>query len=398
LQSDVGRLRPSAQRGDTGARDNLGVLLDELSQRRLQSLAEQGNDFSSDAPAFRQYCDVVSELGSVGRQPSIDPAAVGVPSDRLLAVGDDGSVVLLPPDAAVQIAEDLVPALDQVVAAAKGAGDPGLGGDPAQLLLWGDGRSFTTPPMNADFATLVVNGTPAAAEGAENVTALQAPWQRLRGSAVSGLLQSGIYQLGTYPVSNWMGRALPSGSRIRFADPTFGGQWRFRPGPPGDTRFMTIFEPGTKRFYAWDAHAPVGATPHDFYHVNQKGMHGIFGQSDHAPIAAAELGAARGMRWVRVGGRVFLVVGVAIDAALLTRSAVQSVEQGTPRPVIAQAVRTIGSWGGAWAGAKLLCVGGAAATVETGPGAVLGCIAGGVAGGFAGYYGADWIADMISED
>lgn len=76
----------------------------------------------------------------------------------------------------------------------------------------------------------------------------------------------------------------------------------------------------------------------------------------------------------------------------------QSIDEGTPAPAAAQALRVVGGWGGAWVGAKLLCAGGALATSETGPGAVIGCIAGGVIGGFAGYFGADWIADMISPD
>ena len=97
-------------------------------------------------------------------------------------------------------------------------------------------------------------------------------------------------------------------------------------------------------------------------------------------------------------GRAFLLIGIAVDAAYLTQSVAQSVEQGTPRPAIAQAIRTVGSWGGAWAGAKLGCAAGGLAGVETGPGMALTCLAGGIVGGFAGYFGADWIADMISED
>jgi hypothetical protein len=107
------------------------------------------------------------------------------------------------------------------------------------------------------------------------------------------------------------------------------------------------------------------------------------------------LASAKGVRWMRLGGRVFLVVGIAIDAALLTQSVVVSVEKGTPRPAIAQAVRTIGSWGGAWLGAKVGCRIGAVVSVETGPGMVLGCLAGAVVGGFVGYFVADTIADAI---
>jgi hypothetical protein len=243
-------------------------------------------------------------------------------------------------------------------------------------------------------------GQPAEFESASQVTGTGFPWPRAEGAAQTGILKSGIYQLGTFPISKWRGVPLPPGSRMRFADPGFRGK-----GPwwslPEDTRLVSIFNPAKPRgkFYAWDAHFPAGSTPHGFYHVNQKGMsRGLFGQADHSPIPPGELGAARGLRYVRIGGRVLLVVGVAVDAYQLGSSVAESIERGTPRPAIAQAVRTIGGWGGAWAGAKIACVGGAAATVETGPGAVLGCIAGGVIGGFAGYFAADWIADLISED
>jgi hypothetical protein len=125
----------------------------------------------------------------------------------------------------------------------------------------------------------------------------------------------------------------------------------------------------------------------------------LFGATGkHGQIAPGMLPTARGIRYARIGGRVFLIVGVAIDAFALGASIGTSIGRGTPRPALAQAVRTAGSWGGAWAGAKLMCAGGALATSETGPGAVLGCIVGGAIGGFAGYYGADWIADMIDAD
>jgi len=226
------------------------------------------------------------------------------------------------------------------------------------------------------------------------------PWSRVHDAAMSGIFRSGIYQLGTYPVSRFMGVSLPTGARIRFANPAWPNQWKFRPGLPRDTRLFEVFEPGTKRFFAWDAHVtpPGSVTPHPFYHVNQKGMHGLFGASDISPIGAADLPAARGLRYARIGGRIFLIVGVAVDAYTLGSSAAKSIERGTPRPVLAQAVRVAGSWGGAWAGAKLMCAGGALATAETGPGAALGCILGGAIGGFAGYFGADWIADMINPD
>jgi len=399
LAAAMTRVRLPAAAGDVGARENLATMLEAQAQRSLRYLASQGEEFSSADRQVRKYCSALQEMAFIGHasaQPP--PQVVVIPADQLLGVSEDGQVQLTSPSDVVQLDADLIAAMDMIAEKAAGGGDPGSGGALGQALIWEDGRAIVTPPTTADFATLVTTGTPDSHSGAHQLTHVERPWQRAQQAAVSGVWRSGIFQLGTFPISQFSGTSLPSGSRVRFADPAFGAQWRFRSGMPADTRFMTIYSTTNKRFYSWDAHAPVGSTPHDFYHVNQKGMHGLFGHSDHAPIPASQLSAARGMRWVRIGGRVFLVLGVAVDAALLTRSAVQSVEQGSGRPLAAQALRTIGSWGGAWAGAKLLCVGGAAATIETGPGAVLGCVAGGVIGGFAGYFGADWIADMISPD
>jgi hypothetical protein len=222
--------------------------------------------------------------------------------------------------------------------------------------------------MTADLASLFNTGQPAQIDSATVVRGIEFSWPRAEQAALSGALKSGIYQFGTFPISKWRGVSLPAGSRIRFADPSFRGK-----GPwwslPKDSRLISLFDPAKPKgkFYAWDAHfPPAGAKPHDFYHVNQAGMSkGLFGQTDHSPIPTGELGAARGLRFVRIGGRVLLIVGVAMDAYQLGQSIGQSVDQGTPRPAIAQAIRTIGSWGGAWAGAKVACVGGAAATIET---------------------------------
>ncbi|ALG08273.1 hypothetical protein [Kibdelosporangium phytohabitans] len=265
-------------------------------------------------------------------------------------------------------------------------------------MLWPDGRALIAPPVSADAATLFEVAQPVEPQGFGAVTGTSRSWQRVRDASLSGLFRSGVYQLGTYPVSRFMGVTLPANSRIRFANPAWPNQWKFKPGLPRDTRLFEVYVEGTKKFFAWDAHAtPAGSkVPHPFYHVNQKGMsNGLFNAADISPIAARDIRMARGIRYARIGGRIFLVAGVAVDAFTLGESIGESVDRGTPRPAAAQALRIAGSWGGAWAGAKLMCAGGALATAETGPGAALGCLAGGVIGGFAGYYGADWLADMI---
>lgn len=210
---------------------------------------------------------------------------------------------------------------------------------------------------------------------------------------LGGGSKGGIYQLTSFPIKRFNGVPLPPDSRIRFADPT---RW-FHKGQM-ESRLFTISVDGTKKYYSWDAHAQVGNKPHNFYHVNQKGMYQIFGHSNHANLAGAELAQAKQLRYLKIGGRVFLVVGVVVDTVQLSSAAYESYEQESIRPVAAQTVRTVGGWTGAWLGVKAGVVVGGVAGIETGPGAVLTAIGGGIVGGTAGYFGADWIADWIYED
>ena len=163
---------------------------------------------------------------------------------------------------------------------------------------------------------------------------------------------------------------------------------------------MTIFVPGTNKYYAWDFHSiPVGSSNPPVWHVNQKGMlQGLFGQSNHGPMTPAQIRPGQGLRYLKLGSRVFLIVGVAVDSWNFGSSINDSIEAGTPAPAVAETVRIVGGWGGAWAGTKIGCGAGALAGIETGPGAVTTCIIGGFIGGVGGYFGADWLADLIDEN
>jgi hypothetical protein len=105
-----------------------------------------------------------------------------------------------------------------------------------------------------------------------------------------------------------------------------------------------------------------------------------------------------GMRALRHGGRALQVYGAAMTVYDMGAATVESVETGSPRPVVAESVRQVGSWGGAWLGFKAGAAAGALAGIETGPGAVVTALAGGVVFGAAGYFGADWVADFIYEN
>lgn len=221
---------------------------------------------------------------------------------------------------------------------------------------------------------------------------LYKPSNSFKSALGSGIGKGGIYQLMQFPVARLNGATLPAGSSIRFADPT---RW-FR----GDmeTRLFTTTVKATNKYYAWDAHVPVGNHPHNYYHINQKGMQFVFGHSNHANLGGAQLVQAKQLRYLKIGGRVFLVAGIVVDTVQLGSATVDSMKQGTSRPVAAQVVRTGGEWAMAWAGAKAGILIGGAAGIETGPGLVLAAIGGGMIFGIAGYMGADWIADFIYED
>lgn len=127
-------------------------------------------------------------------------------------------------------------------------------------------------------------------------------------------------------------------------------------------------------------------------------MYKLFGHADHASLTGTQLVQAKQLRYLKIGGRVFLVVGVVVDTVQMGGAAVESYEQGSAKPLAAQTVRTVGGWTAAWAGAKAGVALGGLAGVETGPGLVLTAIGGGLIGGTAGYFGADWIADWIYGD
>jgi hypothetical protein len=95
-------------------------------------------------------------------------------------------------------------------------------------------------------------------------------------------------------------------------------------------------------------------------------------------------------------GRVLTVVGVVISAAEVTQAMQRSINQNSFRPLGAEAVRQVGGWGGAFAGAKIGFGCGALFGIETGPGAIVTGALGAIIFGAVGYFKADQIADQIS--
>jgi hypothetical protein len=129
-----------------------------------------------------------------------------------------------------------------------------------------------------------------------------------------------------------------------------------------------------------------------------------WGQYKDGTITANELERAladldRGYgkaRMVGRVGRVLTVVGIVFTVIDVAKAGERSYEQNSAAPLGAEAIRQVGGWGGAIAGAKIGGVLGAAFGIETGPGAIITGGVGAIIFGTAGYFGADWIADQIS--
>jgi Domain of unknown function (DUF4157) len=378
--------------------NNLIILESEFSNRSLLKLEQQSTPYIQvSSPILNDYRTSIESLVSLGREPLNEPEGILIPANQVIGVDEFGSLQFIDANSFSRIDSNLISILDNVAESVNSGIPPtsSYSGGSRQILLWEDGRAVFTPQMSGSLASLLNRGTPAEYNNPTLITHLDTPWQRVKDSVIHGSFTSGLYQLGSHPISRFNGINLPPGSRIRFADVgrLLAGQM--------ETRLVTISN-GNK-FFAWDAHMPVSgskgtAATAPLWHVNQKGMANVFGQTDHSAMTASQISQARGLKYLRVGGRIFFVVGVVVDGYHLLQSADQSFERGTPRPLIAQTIRTIGSWAGGWAGAKAGCAAGAVAGIETGPGLVLTCMAGGIIGGFAGYFSADWIADMISEN
>lgn len=91
-------------------------------------------------------------------------------------------------------------------------------------------------------------------------------------------------------------------------------------------------------------------------------------------------------------------IGFAFTVYDMGNASIKSVEQNSPKPVVAESIRQVGGWSGAVAGMEIGGWAGAAVGIETGPGAIITAAAGALIFGAAGYFGADWIADYIDEN
>jgi hypothetical protein len=110
------------------------------------------------------------------------------------------------------------------------------------------------------------------------------------------------------------------------------------------------------------------------------------------PASAIETGGAKALRCC---GKCAMVVGIVVSVRDISIATVESIDNDSPAPLAAEAIRQTGGWAGAWLGAKGGFVAGAALGIESGPGAIATGIVGAMIGGALGYYSADCIADEI---
>jgi hypothetical protein len=125
------------------------------------------------------------------------------------------------------------------------------------------------------------------------------------------------------------------------------------------------------------------------YHWNQKGTYSTYGITDHTPVGRAGrilYSAAKYLKW---GGRVLLVVGIASDAWSIVQSS---------RP-LERTAKVVAGWTGAWAGCKIVGAGlGAVGTfIEPGGGTAIGGTVGCIGGGIGGYIFGSKVGGIIYE-
>jgi hypothetical protein len=131
------------------------------------------------------------------------------------------------------------------------------------------------------------------------------------------------------------------------------------------------------------------------YHWNQKGTNAQFGITDHTTVGTKGKIAYNAAKYLKWGGRVLLVVGLALDIWSIVKSS---------KP-LRRTAQVAGGWAGAWAGCEVggevLAVGGS--VIEPGGGTAVGGVLGCIGGGIGGYifgskvggYVYDWAEDTF---
>ena len=114
------------------------------------------------------------------------------------------------------------------------------------------------------------------------------------------------------------------------------------------------------------------------YHWNQKGTYNTFGIADHTTVGTAGRVAYKSAKYLKWGGRVLLVVGIAIDVWSIVQSS---------KP-LRQTTKVVTGWAGASAGCEVggEALGAAGTFIEPGGGTAVGGFFGCIGGGIGGYF------------
>jgi hypothetical protein len=112
------------------------------------------------------------------------------------------------------------------------------------------------------------------------------------------------------------------------------------------------------------------------YHWNQKGTYDTFGIHDHTTVGEVGRFGYKAAKYLKWGGRVLLVVGIATDLWSIVKSS---------KP-LRQTAKVVTGWAGAWAGCEVAGAAGAwAGSIEPGGGTAVGGFLGCIGGGIGGY-------------
>lgn len=182
------------------------------------------------------------------------------------------------------------------------------------------------------------------------------------------------------PVSGGILYAFGSPSLVRIPIPGTNGLCiEFFPRgyvPASGSTSTLFFQDITGKRHLWLDYGYNVKTKTIDYHWNQTGTHANFGINDHTSLENAGKAAYRAAKYFRYAGRVFIVVGVAVDVVSVVRSS---------RP-LRQATAVVTGWALAWAGCKVVGIGGAVLGTALSPiGTAVGGVGGCIIGGYGGY-------------
>ena len=196
---------------------------------------------------------------------------------------------------------------------------------------------------------------------------------------------------GVVPSSGMIPYAIGQASVVRIPIPNTNGLCiEFKPRgfvPKGGSTSTLFFQDiSGKRHLRLDYGYNVKSKTVD-YHWNQKGTNADFGIADHTSVGSTESAVYKAAKYFRWGGRVLMVVGIAVDVVSIVQAS---------KP-LKRATEVVAGWAGAWAGCKVVGAGaGAVGTlIEPGLGTAIGGVGGCIIGGIGGYYAASTVAGEV---